>query len=154
MDKSFLLTVKKRFWEQKSQDIKDLIRIRDHVETCLVELKGLQVEVNKVENILDPLLVQASQAYEKLNKASNEHLQALNIRDRARLMTTIHYPMRGEQICQQIKDNILNQLLEVEDLKRELLELNALGILELWKADGAIVPESKFLKEIKKLIEK
>jgi len=69
VDKTFLLTVKKNFWEHKSQEIKDLICIKDHVETCLIELKGLQVEVNKVENILDPLLMQASQAYEKLNKA-------------------------------------------------------------------------------------
>lgn len=68
------------------------------METCLIELKGLQAKVNRVENILDPLLVQASQAYEKLNKVSNEHLQALNIRYQVGLMATIHYPMRGQQI--------------------------------------------------------
>jgi len=39
-----------------------------------MELKGLEAKVNKVENILNPLLEQATQAYEKLNKASNEHL--------------------------------------------------------------------------------
>jgi len=39
-----------------------------------MELKGLEVEVSRIENILDPLLEQANQAYDKLNKVSNERL--------------------------------------------------------------------------------
>jgi len=66
-------------------------------------------------------------------------------------MVAIHYPMWGEQVYQEIKDSMLNQLPEVEDLKKELLELTTLGTLESWKVDGAVVPEAKFLKEIKKL---
>lgn len=58
----------------------------------------MQEEVNKVENVLDPLLIQAIQAYKKLNKTSNEHLQVLNIGYRARLMVEINYLMRGEQV--------------------------------------------------------
>lgn len=73
VDKTFLLNIKK-FLEQNCQEIKDLIHIRDHVETCLMELKGLEAEVNILENILDPLLEQTNKAYEKLNKASNECL--------------------------------------------------------------------------------
>lgn len=42
----------------------------------------------------------------------------------------------------------------MEALKTELLELTTLGVLELWKADDAIVPEVEFLEEIKKLVEK
>ena len=128
--------------------------MRDHVETCLMELKGLEAEVNRVENNLDPLLEKANQAYEKLNKSSNEHLKDLNIGDRASLMVAINYPMWGEQVYHEIKDSVLRQLPEVEALKMELLELTSLGVLELWKVDGAIVLEAEFLEKIKILIEK
>jgi len=78
----------------------------------------------------------------------------LNIGDQARLMAVINYPMRGEQVCQEIKDSVLSQLPEVEALKMELLELIALGVPELWKVDGAVVSEVEFLEEIKKLVKK
>lgn len=69
-------------------------------------------------------------------------------------MAAINYPMQGEQVYQEIKDSVLNQLPEVEALKMELLELTALGVPELWKVDGAVVPEVEFLEEINKLVEK
>lgn len=69
-----MLTMMKKFWEQKSQEIKDLIHLRDHVEVCLVELKKLEVDIGRSENNLDPLLEKVKQANNKLNGISNEIL--------------------------------------------------------------------------------
>lgn len=74
VDKSFLLNMKKKFWELRSQEIKDLIHLRDHAELCLSKLKNLEMEVTKCENILNPISDQAKQANKKLNRISNEKL--------------------------------------------------------------------------------
>lgn len=91
MDKNFLLAVKEKFWEQRSQDIKTLIHLRDHIEVCLFELKKLEVDVSRSESIFDPILDQVKRVNKKLNEISNEKVQALNIGDQVELMEAINY---------------------------------------------------------------
>jgi len=91
--------VKKTFWKQKSQEVKDLIHLRDHVEVCLLEFKKLEVEVSMSENILNPILEQAKKPNKKLNEVSNESLWVLKIRDRIELMEEIDYSMWGKCVC-------------------------------------------------------
>lgn len=76
----------------------------------MVELKKLESDVSRSESILDPILDQAKKANKNLNEISNEKLLALKIGDRVELMVAINYPMRGKWVCQEIKNNVLNQL--------------------------------------------
>lgn len=45
----------------------------------MLELKRLEIEVNRIENILNPVLELAKKANKKLNKVSNKSLWVLNI---------------------------------------------------------------------------
>ena len=101
--------MKKNFWELRAQEVKDLIHLRDHIESCLSEFKRLKVEVTRCENILNPISEQAKQASKRLNGLSNEKLQSYNIGDRVELMSTINYPMRGKWVCHEIKSNVLSR---------------------------------------------
>ena len=58
--------------------------------------------------------------------------------------------MHGKWVCQEIKNNVLNQLQGIEALKSELQRLTALGILELWKADDSPVLKLEFSENIQK----
>lgn len=109
VDKSFLLNMKKKFWELRDQEIKDLIHLRHHTKSCLSEFKRLEVEVTRCENILNPISEQAKQANKRLNDLSNEKLQSYNIGDQVELMSVINYPMRGKWVYHHIKGNVLSR---------------------------------------------
>lgn len=55
VDRNFFINRKEKFQEQLSRKIKNLIKLKDHINLYFLELKKLEANVNLYENILDPI---------------------------------------------------------------------------------------------------
>lgn len=137
-----------KFWEKNTQDIKALIQVQDHAEFCTNELKELEVEMKKSEDIFDPLIDEAKRENEKLNRLSNEKLKALNIGYQIQLMIWINYLMQGRRVCDEVKRSIFYQIMRMDVIKVELQGVTIVGMPKFWRADNTPILEIELISKI------
>lgn len=111
-------------------------------------MKGLEAEMKKSKDIFDPLIDEAKRKNDKLNRLSDEKLKALNIGDQIQLVMWINYLMQGKRVCDEVKGNILNQLIGMDAIKIELYEVIAIDMPKFWRVDNTLVPKIELMNKV------